>query len=621
MALPDGFVDLATAYKQPPNSFVSIIGVVVDVMQPVRSAKTGHWMFTFKLLDRRLQDSVNGSEGLTVRFFKESETNLPQVRQHGDVVLLRSAKMMPVYGVPMVVSNFQTRTQVFPLASIPGPGYSIAYQGTNRLHSLGAPADTESLTLAAQAYVIQLKTEVRLPDAKLVAPPPEPVGRKREAAPVGNAGPPEKKARHSTFGNKYQLVRETHHRKFADLCVQVVKSYPLQFGACELYVTDYTENRDVWYYAPPEEETGKERDGDDFGHLKKRAWPGPYGWLVLKINVKEPHGHFVNNEVEDGDFVLLRNVKMKIMAEGTKLEGDMWRDSESPSKINVVKLLRKDIPEIQELLIRKEKYWTKRNLQHPPVADESAKPTKGEKKRQKKQKQQEERAKAAAEAARIAERNKHVRCSNEEVSLMNVKDILDLDNVRHTHTLPNGASYVLPFVNTQYRTKVHVVDYEPKALEDFAVHPIPDRDEGSSPIDSVSWDNSQKYEWYFSLCLEDPSPPAAAQALPAPDTAEKARIWVHVRHKDAQFLFGNDMDDPQNLRTNPQILAKLREKMCILWGNLEEQREDEEGAVSYRPFECCVQEYGVELDEDDPERGEVPFGYKKLFRMFGSTVL
>ncbi|KAK0903951.1 hypothetical protein LTR02_007308 [Friedmanniomyces endolithicus] len=621
MALPDGFVDLATAYKEPPGNFVSIIGVVVDIMQPVRSAKTGHWMFTFKLLDRRLQDSVNGSEGLIVRFFKDSESNLPQVRERGDVVLLRSAKLMPVNGVPTVVSNYQTRTQVFPVASIPGPGYSIAYQGTNLLHSLGAPADTEGLTLAAQAYVIQLKTEVRLPDAKTL---PEAVGKKREAAPVGNAGPPEKKARHSTFGNKYQLVRETHHRKYADLCVQVVKKYFSQSGKCELYVTDYTENRDVWYYAPPEERNGEERDGDDFGHLANKAWPGPYGWLVLKINVMDPHRQFVNNKVDEGDLVLLKNVKMKIMAEGAKLEGDIWRDPDNPSKINVLKLLRQEIPEIQELLARKEKYWAKRNLQHPPAADESAKPTKGEKKRLKKQKQQEERAKAAADAARVAERNKHVRCSNEEASLMSVKDILDLDNDRHIHTLPNGTTYVLPFVNTQYRTKVHVVDFRPKAVEDFAVPPvppIPDRDATPSPIDSVSWDDSQKYEWYFSLCLEDPSSSATRQALPAPDTAEKPRIWVHVRHKDAQFLFGNDMDDPQNLRTNPQILAKLKEKMCILWGNLEERREGEEVAVSNRPFECCVQEYGIKLDEDDPERGEVPFGYKKLFRMFGATIL
>ncbi|TKA63346.1 hypothetical protein B0A55_10953, partial [Friedmanniomyces simplex] len=275
MAPPEGFVDLATAYKAPTGTFVSIIGVVVDVMPPSKLLKNNQWMFTFKLLDQRLQDSVNGSEGLTVRFFKDSESNLPQVREHGDVVLLRSIKMLPVNGVPMAVCNYQTRTQVFPAASIPNPSYSIAYQGTNRLQSLGAPADIDKLSLAEQAYVIQLKAELRQLEAKFANPLAEAVGKKRDAAPVGNAGPPEKKARHSTFGKKFQLVCETRHLKFADLCVQVVKKYSSQFGTCDLYVTDYTENRDTWYYAPPEEQDGKERDGDDYGYSKqpKRAWP------------------------------------------------------------------------------------------------------------------------------------------------------------------------------------------------------------------------------------------------------------------------------------------------------------------------------------------------------------
>ncbi|TKA67809.1 hypothetical protein B0A55_09043, partial [Friedmanniomyces simplex] len=487
--------------------------------------------------------------------------------------------------------------------------------------SLGAPADIDKLSLAEQAYVIQLKAELRQLEAKFANPLAEAVGKKRDAAPVGNAGPPEKKARRSTFGKKFQLVCETRHLKFADLCVQVVKKYSSQFGTCDLYVTDYTENRDIWYYAPPEEQDGKERDGDDYGYSKqpKRAWPGPYGWLVLKVNVKDPHGQLVNTKVDEGDFVLLRNVKMKIMAEGAKLEGDMWRDNDNPSKINVVKLLNQDKPEIQELITRKEKYWAKRLAQHPPQPNESTKPSKSEKKRQKKQKQQEERAKTAADAARVAERNKHVRCSNEEALLMSVKDILDLDNARHTNTLPNGTSYILPFVNTQYRTKAHVVDYEPKSLGDFAVPPIPDCNEEPSPIDAMEWDVSQKYEWYFSLCLEDPSP--AKARTPAHADTVKPRMWVHVRHEDAQFLFGNDMDDPQDLRTSPHLLAKLREKLCILWGNLEEKGGEGEGVASNRPFECCVQEYGIELEEEDPERARVPFGYKKLFRLFGATIL
>ncbi|KAK5698942.1 hypothetical protein LTR97_006591 [Elasticomyces elasticus] len=618
MAPPEGFFDLATAYKAALYSPVSIIGVVIDIMPPHRVAKTGHWMFTFKLLDQSLQESVYGSEGLKVRFFKENERSLPQIRDLGDVVLLRHLKMMEHRGVPVAMCNFATKALVFPGASIPTPTYSIAYQGTNRLQSLGVPEDIAKLSLTEQAYAIKLKAELRMPDAKFANTVTETVGKKRDAEPVHDGGPPEKKARLSTFGSKFQLVRETRHMKFADLCVQVVRKFSSQFGNCELYVTDYTENREIWYYAPPEEEDTSARDGDDYGYSKqpKKAWPGPYGWMTLKVNVKDPHSLFANSKVDEGDFLLLRNVKMKIMAEGAKLEGDMWRDDVNHAQINIKKLMSNDVPELQELLARKEKYWAKRQARHPPKADEPEKLGKTERKRQKKQKQQEEQAKVAAAAALVAERNKHVRCSNDEALLMSVKDILDLSNARHTNSLPNGNSYVLPFVNTQYRTKVQVVDYEPKALEDFAVPRLSDEDEELSPIDAVEWDASQKFEWYFSLCLQDPTP--ASAPVQARDVA-KPRMWAHLRHEDAQYLFGNDMDDPQDLRSNSQMLAKLREKMCILWGNLEEKTEVE--VASNRPFECCIQEYGIELDDEDPEKADMPLGFKKLFRMFGTTIL
>lgn len=69
------------------------------------------------------------------------------------------------------------------------------------------------------------------------------------------------------------------------------------------------------------------------------------------------------------------------------------------------------------------------------------------------------------------------------------------------------------------------------------------------------------------------------------------------------------------MRSNTQTLAKLREQMAILWGNLEELKvaaslkqqpfPSSEAAsaqhmgVSNLPFYCCIEEYGQELDEED----------------------
>ncbi|KAK4554317.1 hypothetical protein LTR86_008525 [Recurvomyces mirabilis] len=618
MAPPRGFVDLATAYRTKENTFVNIIGVTVDLMPP-KVASSGQWMFTFKLLDPSLRDSLHGSSGLTIRYFKQDQSHLPQVQEHGDIVLLRNIKMVQQNGQPLALSHFQTGAQIFSAASIPNANYSIAFQGTNRLESRGTPDVVRLLTLEEQAYVMTLKGDINVTQRLLSRPQQIPFERKRDTAPVTNAMPPAKRSRQdandppSGFGKKFRLIKDTRHLTFADLVVQVVKNYNASFGACELYVTDYTENQDMFKYKAPEEETSEPQEGDTFGYnsAQRKSWPGPYGWYVLKINAKDPHATFANTRVKEGDFVLLRNVKIKAMAEGSKLEGDMWRDDMDPDKVKITLLPRRDIPEIVALQKRKEAYWAKRQMLQPEVQGEPVKLTKAEKKQQKKLKKQEERAKAAAAEAKVAERNQHIRCSNEEAALMGVKDVLDPDNARHTNNVGDGKSYVLPFVNAQYRTKVHVVGHEPKALADFAVPPLPDEDAEPSPIDALDWEASQKYEWHFSLLLED-----ASSTQPG---TEKPKIWAHVRHEDAQFLFGNDMDDPQDLRSNPQLLSKLREKLCILWGNLEEKGDQE--VTSNRPFECCLQEYGIELDEDDPEKSRVPFGYKKLFRMFGTTIL
>lgn len=625
MALPKGFINLADAYNANSGTFVNIIGIVVDLMAPVRT-RTNEYMFTFKLLDQPLRDSIYGHQGLTVRFFNADDRLLPKVGAHGDVVILRLAKMLPFSNQPMALSNRQTGVLVFPAASIPDPSYSISYQGNSRLDCFGVPAEVGKLTLEEQAYVIRLKAELNATVLGLPAAPAPEQSRTRDIA-LPILGPPKTKAKVSSFGPKFQLVKELRHQKFADICGQVVKKYSNQFGSCELYVTDYTENKDMFYHAPPEEEIGGPRDGDEYGYSgeKKKAWPGPYGWLVLKVNLKDPHAHFVNNNVEGGDFVLLRNVKMKIMNDGAKLEGDIWPDDRNPEKVLVIKM-KGDIysnPEITELLARKEKYLATRKAKEVQHQQPEEPPKLSKKKRKKERKR--ERALAAGTGAQQAadievgkttkrddDTNKYIRCSMEEAEAISVRDILDPDNARHTARI-QGRNQVIPFVNAKFCTRVRVIDFEPKAIEDFAVPPMADEGDQASPIDAMDWEASPKHEWFFELLLEDAGTSGTAAGV------KREQMWVSLAHEDAQHLLGRDMDDPQDLRSNPQLLAKLREKLCILWGNLEEKSEDE--ALSSRSFECCMMEYGIEMDDDDPEKKLVPLGYKKLFRMFGTTIL
>ncbi|KAI7320980.1 hypothetical protein KC315_g9260 [Hortaea werneckii] len=629
MALPNGFVDLAKAYTMPPNSFINIMGVVVDLM-PTKLIHTGQHTMTFKLLDTAFRDSVQGNQinGLTVRFFKNDATKLPDIRSIGDVVLIRDIKMTNYRDQPVALSTWNTEPQVFPASSIPDPKFSIAYQGNERIVSRGAPQDTRKLSLQEQAYVISLKSDLSSSVTASTISATE-QNKKREPGPLPpNLAPPVKKARSSicSFGPKFQLVEELEHMRFANICGEVVKKFSNPFGQCELYLTDYTQNKNLFYYAPPEEEQQDgSRDGDIFAYNQpiRKAWPGPYGWQVLKVNLCEPHSRFADQRVKEGDLVLLQNVKIKLgtYSANPHLEGDMWPDSFSPDRvlIQIIRNHQLDLPEVKALEERKKKYEHMRKSVQPK-REEEQKLSKTEKRKLKRQRQKEDKDKAKTatedqtDANSVSTRrtkiangsNPHIRCSHEDIPLVSLRDILDVDNVRHKARL-GGAECIFPFVNANYRTQARVVGFEPSAIEDFAVPALPDDERELSPIDmEFTQPSPPGYEWFFSLLLEE-------------EGGGGERMWVHLGHEEAQYLLGREMEDPQDLRSAPQMLAKLRERLCILWGNLEEKGQDE--PISNRPFECGVKEYGVEMDDDDAEKALVPMGWKRHYRLYGTTIL
>lgn len=201
---------------------------------------------------------------------------------------------------------------------------------------------------------------------------------------------------------------------------------------------------------------------------------------------------------------------------------------------------------------------------------------------------------------------------------MPLRDILDESNERHINELADGTTYILPFINASYRTKVRVVDFDPPDLEDFALLAEPDDDKSEFSQD-MSWQSSSlKWEWSFSLRLEE---------VRAAKDADPARAWVNVGHLEAQFLLGNGVDDPADLHANASLLNQLREKLYILWGDLEEMKkaEGEEAAKrqkleepSNRPFDCCLQEYGTLRNGGNP--AEIK-DWERRFMMHGVTIL
>lgn len=99
------------------------------------------------------------------------------------------------------------------------------------------------------------------------------------------------------------------------------------------------------------------------------------------------------------------------------------------------------------------------------------------------------------------------------------------------------------------------------------------------------------------------------------------------------------MTNTPSLLTNPQALATLREKLFLLWGDLEERKtagQDLQDVKTPR-FECCLQEYGIRsLPKLEPRAGmetgqsdgaseesetEEEIKWERRWRMFGTTIV
>lgn len=226
-----------------------------------------------------------------------------------------------------------------------------------------------------------------------------------------------------------------------------------------------------------------------------------------------------------------------------------------------------------------------------------------------------------------------------------------------------------------------MVDFFPHNLEDFSV-PI-DREyaalsDSESDLDDlhnydITTNSSSRnivWEWRFCLLVESASPSSRGQA--------KERMKLFVSGPDAEHLLKLDAtkyvvlfttsvlqgyrsftNKLNSLRQSSKALARLREKLFILWGDLEERKmtsskmkhnngdnasamNSVETTASLRPFICCIKEYGVKCshgyngadtqaqNSDDADQIAISkeigcsrpdcFGWERRFAMFGTAI-
>lgn len=542
----------------------------------------------------------------------------------------------------MLISQSGTSCVTFPAESIPQAAFKISIAGGKRTIQCVSWPVNKGPDIAEQLYAITLKASTSVDrnafwDSVPTGPKSMQSGPKivhqdtrgasngawqSNATRVVQAQP--QAFAYPALRDKFGLVANAAIDRYYDLVVHVVKVFPGP-APCELYVTDYTSNNMIYDYQFSDGGNGY-RDGDTFGYSKpaKRDWPGPK--MVIKVEAWPPHSFFADEQVKEGDFVKLSNVRVKLSRQGS-MEANLWQDNIRPERIQIEKIQPGISTVGQALLERRDAYWNQANQ----VVEAAPKPmTKKERKRVNKQAETNGGGNRAlkydtGKKADGLNANKYVRCANDSINLSTISTILSTDRTIK-HRL--HGTQTLPFINQNRRAKVRVIDFYPHTIAEFTQLGIAEGADSSSKGFDTNMDALPGWIWDFFLLVEDAGPP------PPSSRRMRPKLWLHVPHFHAEYLLKIDAVD---LHANEHTLGLLREKLFFLWGNLEEIKSAASqschgselanagsdidvwnGALSNVPFECCIAEYGQPIDNDDEDKKEED--WVQIFELQGTTI-
>ncbi|KAI1914721.1 hypothetical protein LOZ65_005577 [Ophidiomyces ophidiicola] len=611
--LPPDFIDIPAAKRQQ-RGVVNVIGVVIDTLPPKKCAGSSY-VSTFTL-----KSSDFTSEywyGLKIRYFSNREACSPKP-DVGDVLLLRGLHLTTyndnVCGLSKATDNtpwaiFRKDPKIsLRLSVIKPPGVS------SKVSSIET-ACARSLSALFSDEAIKSTKSFHFPNTQ---------SQSHSAKPKSG---------------RFSLLKDANFNTFVDIVGQVVKTFS-EYERYTLYVTDYTQNKNFFDYA----QDSDGRDGDDFSYLShsKRQWPGPYGRMTIQITLWEPHADFARKNIKEDDFVLLCNVHVKPGQGNAFMEGALHTDRQYPDKICVHPVdFNAPDDNLTALVKRKQQYWkglktrvVKDTEKHRLPDNENSSNNAKRNKRQNKKKALKGDNQASVKPSSVIKRdelNSHIRANFIATPTRTIKQILE--NESHWNMGPDGIKYQLPFQNLKYRASIRVVDFFPPNLEDFAVQHNPELailgdDSDLNHSDEEPTTNRQIWQWRFCLLVEDGGP-----NVHHPPGQRRERLKLFVADADAVFLLSLDA---VNLRENPEVLAELREKLFILWGDLEERKSANSGAfdvsdpgsINTKPFICCIKEYGVplrsqvssEANEDDMDTSSL-LGWENRFRMFDTSIM
>lgn len=166
----------------------------------------------------------------------------------------------------------------------------------------------------------------------------------------------------SHIKDKFCRLENVIESKFCDVIVNVVKAPFEEVEKTTLWVSDYTENDS--FHKFPLDDTKQLGGRDDSPAATK--WAGPFGKRSMQVTCFEPAASQVSSEVQLGQWIRIRNLRIKLGTNGLNLEGVLHEDRQFSRR--QVEILQWDQgedldPRFKEAIRRKREYEKLRKRQ------------------------------------------------------------------------------------------------------------------------------------------------------------------------------------------------------------------------------------------------------------------
>jgi flagellar biosynthesis GTPase FlhF len=361
MELPRDFVAIKDVV---PGTVASFIGILTDIT--VTFWRTGSWQLEFTVYDGLTAASFDRKSAIRCQLNRPGRDDLP-VGAVNDPVLIRNINVITYNGFLEAQASRSAGTEIsfFPANQIPQSEYSAPYGslgGASRLPCNGTARRPH--TPDEQLAIINIKALAATSSALRARAMQSSVARTPHAP--SSTGNPRNK--------KDCLLKDVQVGRFCNLTVEVVKCWDSGNDTIDLFVTDYTTNKDFFDYEDP-------NHPDAYSYAGSSTWKGPYGQVTMSVRLWEPHTSRARAQVGVGDLIFLSNVHIK-WSQANRIEGALHQDKKFPEKFQIRKISNRE--QIAALAARKEAYLGAQDRQdaHQPHQPKKASAKKSAKKKE-----------------------------------------------------------------------------------------------------------------------------------------------------------------------------------------------------------------------------------------------